>query len=56
MNFLKSLDSADAAKVGLLAIFSLPVAFVYACYKMNHPTADRPLTLEEQYPDEHLGI
>ncbi len=55
MNFLKTLDSASYAKFGLLAVVSLPLALVYACYKANE-AKDRPTTFEEQYPDEHLGI
>ena len=67
MNFLKSvapglaaslsqLDGATFAKVSLLAIISLPVAMVYAFYKINKTPKEVPLTIEEQYPNEHLGI
>jgi hypothetical protein len=56
LNFLKSLDEASIAKASLLAIISLPIAFIYVCYKVNKAPAHKPLTIEEIYPDEHLGI
>jgi hypothetical protein len=56
MNFFKSLDSVSAAKVAALAVISIPVAIVYAFYKMNKEPVEQPLTIEEQYPNEHLGV
>lgn len=56
LNVFKNLDSASLAKVATLAIISLPLAFVYACWKANQTPAEIPLTIEQRYPDEHLGI
>lgn len=52
----KNLTGADLAKASMLAIISIPVALLYAFWKMNQQPKQIPVTIEEAYPDEHLGI
>ena len=41
----------------LVVIFiALPVAAIYSAATIGSPHDSKPLTIEEMYPDEHLGI
>lgn len=56
MSFLKSVDQTTLAKATALAVISIPVAMIYLFYKVNQAPKERPVSLEEAYPNEHLGI
>jgi len=44
------------AGLAALAALALPILFIYGLVQIGAPVPERPLTLEEMYPDEHIFV
>ena len=54
--FLSKLSDVDLAKVAAIAVISIPVALIFAFYKMNKAPKEKPVSVEEAYGSDHLFI
>lgn len=57
MSNMFRLPETDFVAAGVLTLFGLAVCAPFVAIVLcNRPHRERVLTIEDQYPDEHLGI
>jgi hypothetical protein len=57
MDSVFRLPETDLVSVGILTMLGIALTLPFATIVLaNRKPKERPVTLEEQYPDEHLGI
>lgn len=56
MNTLFKLPETDFCFAAVALLFGIAIAAPIIAIVLSRPAKERTLTLQERYPDEHLGI